>query len=244
MLILRSALFMAWFALVSTVVGLALVPALLLPRKVMVHGSRLWSRATLFGLRWIAGLDYEVRGVVPAGGVLVASKHMSMWDTVALYLILSDPAVVLRESLQRIPFYGWYIRKAGSIAIDREGGAAALRKMATDAARARDEGRSVLIFPEGTRKLPGAPPDYKPGVAGLYRQLGAPCVPVALNSGLFWTGPGGFLKKAGRIVVKFLDPIPPGLKPRQFLTELETRIEGATTGLLTEGHAILERQGS
>src|SRR5579862_3849155 len=106
MLILRSTLFMAWFALVSTVVGLALVPALLLPRKVTVHGSRLWSRATLFGLRWIAGLDYEVRGVVPAGGVLVASKHMSMWDTVALYLILSDPAVVLRESLQRIPFYG------------------------------------------------------------------------------------------------------------------------------------------
>jgi 1-acyl-sn-glycerol-3-phosphate acyltransferase len=167
---------------------------------------------------------------------------MSMWDTVALYLLLDDPAVVLKRDLRLIPFYGWYTWKAGSIAIDRDGKASALRQMAASAKRAMAEGRSILIFPEGTRKPPGASPDYKPGVAGLYGQLNAPCVPVALNSGLFWTGPGGFLKKRGRIVVQFLEPIPSGLRRREFMATLEERIERATDALLAEGHALLEKR--
>jgi 1-acyl-sn-glycerol-3-phosphate acyltransferase len=241
MLILRSTLFFVWFAAVSTVLGLAFLPTLVLPRGAIVACSRLWSRAVLFGLKWIAGLDYEVRGTPPTRGALIAAKHMSMWDTVALYLVLHDPAVVLRRSLRQIPFYGWYTWKAGSIAIDREGKASALRQMAHDAKVAIAEGRSVLIFPEGTRKLPGMPPDYKPGVAGLYGQLDVPCVPVALNSALFWTG---FLKKPGRIVIEFLEPLPPGLKRREFMALLQGRIEGATGVLLAEGRALLERRSS
>src|SRR6185369_4145046 len=198
MLLLRSTLFFAWFAFVSVALCILYLPTLVLPRRAIVLGSRLWSRLVLLGLKWIAGLDYEVRGTPPRGAVLIAAKHMSMWDTVALYLLLDDPAVVLKRSLQLIPFYGWYTWKAGSIAIDRDGKASALRKMPNDAKAAMAEGRSILIFPEGTRKSPGAPPDYKPGVAGLYGQLGVPCVPVALNSGLFWTG---FIKNPGRIVL-------------------------------------------
>jgi len=236
MLYLRSTLFFAWFAVVSTVLCILFLPTLILPRRVIVHGSRLWSRMVLFGLRWIAGLGYEVRGTVPQSGVLVAAKHMSMWDTVALYLVLYDPAVVLRSSLRNIPFYGWYTWKAGSIAIDRDGGASSLRRMAKQAQTAFAEGRSVLIFPEGTRKRPGAPPDYKPGVAGLYGQLAAPCVPVALNSGQFWNG---FLKHPGRIVLAFGDPIPPGLRRREFMQVLENRIENATADLLAEGRNLL-----
>lgn len=242
MLIFRSTLFFVWFALTSVALCILYLPALLLPRRAMVACSRFWSRTTLFGLKWIAGLDYEVRGTPPGHAVLVASKHMSMWDTVALYLVLTDPAVVLKRNLRMIPFYGWYTWKAGSIAIDREGKASALRKMANDAKAAMAEDRSVLIFPEGTRKAPGAPPDYKPGVAGLYGQLDVPCVPVALNSALFWTGPGGFLKKAGRVVIEFLEPIPPGLKRRDFMAALEARIEGATHALLDEGRALLDRR--
>jgi 1-acyl-sn-glycerol-3-phosphate acyltransferase len=242
LLYIRSALFFLWFALVSAIICLLLLPALLLPRKVTVHGSRLWSRFVLFGLKWIAGLDYEVRGMAPECAVLIASKHMSMWDTVTLYLLVYDPAVVLRRSLRQIPFYGWYTWKAGSIAIDRDGKASALRKMANDAKAALAEGRSVLIFPEGTRKQPDAPPDYKPGVAGLYGQLDVPCVPVALNSGLFWTGPSGFLKKPGKVVLEFLEPIPPGLKRRDFMEALQSRIEGATANLLVEGRKLLERR--
>ena len=242
MTLLRSAIFFIWFALVSAVLAIGFLPALLLPRKVTVWMSRRWSALNFWGLRVFADLDFEVRGQVPGNGVLVASKHMSMWDTMALYLVLDDPAVVLRRSLQWVPFYGWYVMKAGSIAIDREGRASALRKMAARAKRVIAEGRSVLIFPEGTRKKPDAPADYKGGVAGLYSQLGVECVPVALNSGLFWTGPMGFVKKPGNSVLQFLEPIPPGLRSREFMRVLEERIETATRALVAEGRDLLERR--
>ena len=241
MTLLRSMIFFVWFALVSTVMSLLAVPSLVLPRQVVVFVSRNWSRAILFGLKVIAGLDYEVRGPLPAHGVLVASKHMSMWDTIALYLLLDDPTVVVKRELLRVPFYGWYIWKAGVIAIDRNAGAHALRTMIDGARAAISNDRAILIFPEGHRMAPGAAPDYKPGVAALYTQLRVPCIPVALNSGLFWTGPAGFLKKRGRVVVQFLEPIPPGLRPREFLQTLETRIESATTVLVAEGQSLLRR---
>jgi 1-acyl-sn-glycerol-3-phosphate acyltransferase len=229
---LRSTIFFLWFALVSATLAILFLPALLLPRKITVWMSRRWSALVFWGLRVIAGVGFEIRGTRPANGVLVAAKHMSMWDTMALYLALDDPAVVLKRGLTFIPFYGWYISKAGSIAIDRKGGAQALRRMAAAGKAVIAQGRSVLIFPEGTRKKIGAAPDYKPGVAGLYGQLGVACVPVALNSGLFWTG---FIKRPGRIVLEFLEPIPPGLRSRDFMKVLEERIETATAALIAEG---------
>ena len=242
MTFLRSTVFFLWFALTSTVLSLVGLPAMLLDRRVIVGISRTWSRATLWGLKAIAGLDYEIRGTIPRDAVLVASKHMSMWDTIALYLFLDDPAVVLKRELLRVPFYGWMAWKAGMISIDRDGRSQALRRM-VDAARAIiAQKRSILIFPEGHRMPPRAKPDYKPGVAALYAQLDVRCVPVALNSGLFWTGPMGFLKKRGRIVVQFLEPIPSGLRSRVFLERLEACIETATTALLAEGQALLDRK--
>jgi 1-acyl-sn-glycerol-3-phosphate acyltransferase len=232
---LRSTIFFLWFALVSAAICIVFLPALFLPRKITVWMSRRWSALNFWGLRVIAGVRFEVRGTVPRDGVLVAAKHMSMWDTMALYLMLDDPAVVLKRGLQFIPFYGWYITKAGSIPIDRDGGASTLRKMTAAAKRALDSGRSILIFPEGTRKKPDAAPDYKPGVAALYAQLGVPCVPAALNSGLFWTG---FIKRPGNIVLEFLEPIPPGLRSREFMKVLQERIETATAALVAEGRAL------
>ena len=231
MIFLRSAVFFLWFALVSATLAIAFLPALALPRGITVWMSRRWSALVFWGLRVLAGVRFEVRGPRPKNGVLVAAKHMSMWDTMALYLTLDDPAVVLKRGLTLIPFYGWYVSKAGSIAIDRTGGAQALRRMAAAAKAVIAQTRSVLIFPEGTRKKADAPPDYKPGVAGLYGQLGVECVPVALNSGLFWTG---FIKRPGRIVLEFLEPIPPGLKSREFMKQLEDRIETATARLIAE----------
>jgi 1-acyl-sn-glycerol-3-phosphate acyltransferase len=152
-----------------------------------------------------------------------------MWDTLALYLVLNQPAIVLKRELLRIPFYGWFLAKAAAIAIDRGAGASALRKMSNAARRVLDDGRPILIFPEGTRKKPGAMPDYKPGVAGLYALLGVDCVPVALNSGVYWTG---FLKRPGTIVLEFLEPIGPGLKRDAFMAQLQKRIETATAALL------------
>jgi 1-acyl-sn-glycerol-3-phosphate acyltransferase len=229
MIWLRSALFMAWFAITTTILSLVFLPVLILPRGATVWLARLWSRVTFWGLKAFAGIDWEIRGRRPKGAVLVASKHMSMWDTLALYLALDSPATVLKRALLYVPFYGWFLWKATAIAIDRSAGARALRKMSNAAQAVLGEGRPVLIFPEGTRKKPGAVPDYKPGVAGLYAMLGVECVPVALNSGAHWTG---FLKRPGTIVLEFLEPIAPGLKRPAFMTVLEERIETATSRLL------------
>ncbi|MEJ1967595.1 MAG: lysophospholipid acyltransferase family protein [Rhizomicrobium sp.] len=241
MTILRSAIFIAWFSLVSAVLAVVFLPALLGPRRLTTLMARLWVALNFWGLRVFAGLGFEVRGAVPPNGVLIALKHMSMWETMAIYALLDDPAIVLKRSLTYVPFYGWYLRKARMIAIDRDGRAQALRVMAAKAREQIAAGRSIAIFPEGTRKTPGAPPDYKSGVAALYGQLGAPCYPVALNSGLFWTGPVGFLKKKGTIVIEFLPPIPPGLPRRAFMARLQEEIETATDTLIAEGRMLLAR---
>jgi 1-acyl-sn-glycerol-3-phosphate acyltransferase len=229
MIALRSLLFLLWFAGVSVVLSLVFFPVLILPRGATVWLARTWARATFWGLKIFAGIDWEIRGTPPKGAVLVAAKHMSMWDTLALWLALDTPAIVLKRELLYIPFYGWFLWKATAIAIDRAAGASALRKMKQAAEKVLAEGRPILIFPEGTRKKPGDAPDYKPGVAGLYSMLSVPCVPVALNSGVYWTS---FRKYPGAIVLEFLPAIPAGLKRGLFMVELERRIETATTALL------------
>jgi 1-acyl-sn-glycerol-3-phosphate acyltransferase len=150
-------------------------------------------------------------------------------DTLALYLVLDSPGIVLKRELLYVPFFGWFVWKAAAIPINRSAGAGALRKMSHAAGRVLAEGRPVLIFPEGTRKKPGAAPDYKPGVAGLYGMLDVPCVPAALNSGVYWTG---FIKRPGTITLQFLETIPPGLKRPAFMALLEKRVETATAALL------------
>jgi 1-acyl-sn-glycerol-3-phosphate acyltransferase len=227
---LRSAVFLAWFVILTSFLSLLFLPVLALPRDATVWLARIWSRGTFWGLRVFADIGWQIRGEPPRGAVLVASKHMSMWDTMALYLVLDTPAIVLKRQLLYIPFYGWFLWKAAAIAIDRSAGARALRKMSIAAQEVLNQGRPILIFPEGTRKKPGAAPDYKPGVAGLYAQLDVACVPVALNSGLHWTG---FLKRPGTIVLEFLEPIPPGLKRKDFMGQLQSSIETATRAILT-----------
>jgi 1-acyl-sn-glycerol-3-phosphate acyltransferase len=229
---LRSSLFLLWLAVISAAMHIFLLPLFLLPASATLGTARLWSRLMLFGLRWIAGTGLEVRGKFASPRALVASKHFSMWETIAFLSLLPRPAIVLKQSLLRIPFYGWYARKMRMIAIDRSAGAKAIRAMATEAKRALDDNRPIVIFPEGTRRKPGAIADYKPGVAALYALLKVPCVPVAHNSGLFWRG---FWKRPGTIVVEFLDPIAPGLSRQTFMDELQTRIEAATNRLLNEG---------
>jgi len=212
------------------------LPLLVMPRPMTMRAAKLWSGLVLWGLRVFTGLGYEVRGEIPKGPVLVASKHMSMWDTLALFYLLDDPAMVLKRELLSIPLYGWYAKKAGMIAVDRAAGASALRKLAGDGRKAFTDDRSIMIFPEGTRKAPGAPPDYKPGVAALYGMLDVPCVPVALNSGLYWTL---FRKNPGTVTIEFLAPIAAGLRRAPFMEVLQERIEEGTARLVAKGRAEL-----
>ncbi len=240
MTLLRSILFFVFFIAVSVPIYVGALLTLILPRRVLVWAAQSWSRIIIWGLKVIAGCGIEVRGTPPSGTVLIAAKHMSMWDTMALYMLVDDVCIVVKKELLSIPFYGWYIRKAGTIPIDRAAGAQALRLMMNTAKPVIAAGRAIAIFPEGHRQKPGARPDYKPGVAGLYSLLGLPCMPVALNSGQFWTG---FIKRPGTIVIEFLPVIPANLKRSEFMRVLEGRIETATGQLLEEGRKILNRKG-
>ncbi|MEW6089748.1 lysophospholipid acyltransferase family protein [Parvibaculum sp.] len=233
LLFLRSAAFNLAFYAMSVVMVIGCSPLFLLPRSLTFKAMAFWSHATLWLLKVIAGTTCEIRGTLPQGPVLVASKHQSMWDTVVMTAILNRPAMVLKRELLWIPFYGWYAQKTRMIAIDRGAAAAAIRRLVAQGKAAIAEGRPVVIFPEGTRAAPGTKLEYKPGVAALYRQLGVSCVPAAVNSGLFWAR-RGFARKPGTIVLEFLEPIPPGLDRKSFMETLESRVETAAARLAGE----------
>jgi 1-acyl-sn-glycerol-3-phosphate acyltransferase len=207
----------------------------LAPRATVMQFGRWWSGTVLALARGIAGIEYELRGAehLPRGAGIIAMKHQSAWDTLAVPALIGDVAIVLKRELLWIPFYGWYARKAGMIPIDRGAGATALKSMLRRAREVVAERRPIVIFPEGTRTAVGAKRAYHPGVAALYSQLGLPVVPVAVNSGLFWPR-RSFLKRPGRIVVEALPPLPPGLDRKAFLAELQSRIEAATERLVAE----------
>jgi len=239
MTFVRALAFNIVFWVGTVIFGIAGLPFLLTPRRTAMRFGRFWAQAVLFALKHVVGLEGEIRGRenIPTGGCLIAMKHQSMYDTLLLPPLLGDPAVVVKRELQYVPFYGWYATRAGSIFIDRKGGASALRRMVAAAKRAIAAGRPVVIFPQGTRAAPGASvtaeAPYHPGVAALYRELGVPLVPAAVNSGMYW-GRRAFMKRPGRIIVEFLPPIPPGLPRREVMTTLETRIEAATGALERE----------
>jgi 1-acyl-sn-glycerol-3-phosphate acyltransferase len=233
MTLLRSLVFLVWLYGTMTAVGIVWLPAALSSRAGAVSAGRAWTRLALWGARWIVGIRVEVRGRerLPPGPVLVAAKHQAMIDTLLPFVLFDQPAVVLKKELLGMPIFGWYARQMEMIPVDREANMAALKAMLAAARTARGDGRVLVIFPEGTRQPIGAPPDYKPGVAALYRDLGLPCVPVALNSGLVWEG-RGILRRPGTIVWEFLEPIPPGLKRDAFMQAMEERIEAGSDALL------------
>jgi 1-acyl-sn-glycerol-3-phosphate acyltransferase len=171
----------------------------------------------------------------------VACKHQSLWETFALVPLFEDPTYILKRELTWIPLFGWYVWKADMVPINRRGGALALVEMNARAKKAVDDGRQILIFPEGTRRPAGAPPAYKFGVAHLYASLGVPCVPVALNSGLFWPR-RQFTRRPGTIVVEILEPIAPGLPRDAFFHQMQDQIETASRRLSLEGLAELAAQ--
>lgn len=236
MTLLRSLLYQIYFWIVSAVINLLWTPALLLPRAAVIRGMEIWVGVSFWGLKHIAGLDYEVRGRenIVDGPAIYAMKHMCMWETMASQILLRRCALIMKRELTWIPWYGWYSIKARQIIVDRGGHAKTMRSLLKSAKERVAEGRPIVIFPEGTRKAPGATPDYKPGVAGMYGTLGVPCVPVALNSGLYWPR-RGLIRRPGKIIIEFLPAIAPGLKRDAFMTELQMRIESATDRLLREG---------
>ncbi len=232
-LFLRSALFNLLFFGWTAILAIVCLPILLLPRKYLGFLQLFWSRSMLWLLKHVVGITTEIHGRehLPDGACLIASKHQSAWETVAYVTILREPSFVLKREILFIPIFGLYVWKARLVPINRQAGAKALRRMLRSASEAAREARPIVIFPEGTRVAPGCRRSYQAGIAALYQHLNLPVVPVALNSGLFWSR-RSFVKWPGRIALEFLPPISPGLNKRNFLAALEKQIETASARLL------------
>jgi 1-acyl-sn-glycerol-3-phosphate acyltransferase len=218
------------------VLAIVLLPTLAFGRHAIFVAARAWASMTLWLMRHVAGLELEIRGLehLPPGGCIVACKHQSALETFGIVPVIGDFAFILKRELNWVPVFGWYTSLSGMIGINRGAGSAVLRALVPAAAAAVAEGRRIIIYPEGTRRPVGAPPNYKFGVSFLYGALGVPCVPVAVNTGLFWPR-RSVLRRPGTAVVEFLEPIAPGLDRDIFARELERRIEEATQRLVAEG---------
>lgn len=238
MIWLRSTIFNFAFFSLTAVLLIGGLPFLFGGRHSVFRLARLWSRMSLRLLDSICGLRVVFVGVenIPASGFILAAKHQSALETLALVQHVDDFSFILKRELTLIPLFGWYLKRAEMIAIDRASGRAALDQAITRTRAVLAEGRSVIIFPEGTRTKPGAQPKYKAGVAQLYAATGATCVPVALNTGVFWPR-RSFRKYPGRVVIEFLPAIGPGLERMEFQRLLQDRIEKQSNALLAAAEA-------
>jgi 1-acyl-sn-glycerol-3-phosphate acyltransferase len=225
MLLLRNLAFgLVFYGLSVPIVLLAPIAGLFGAKPLRAYCNG-WAAFMAWCARWILGIHVRIEGAVPAGPVFFAAKHESNFEAVDLTRRLDSPAPVMKRELTQIPVWGWAARRYGGIVADRAASAGALRSMMKDAAAAKAEGRSVLIFPEGTRTRPGERPELRSGFAGLYRILGLPVVPIAVKSGHVWPRKGPM--RPGVVIFAFGEPIPPGL-PRP---EIEARVHQAINAL-------------
>lgn len=233
---LRSLVYNVLFYLLLVFWMLVAVPTFLMPPRVFMVVAKAWSRSSVWLMRVVCNTKVEYRGLekIPEGPLIVASKHQSMWETFALLQFFDAPLFIYKRELAWIPFFGWYLIKSNMIGIDRGAGGRALLNMTRRAGAEVRRGRQLIIFPEGTRTPVGGEPNYKTGIAQIYVDCGVACLPVALNSGLFWPR-RNFMRYPGTLVVEFLDPLPPGLKRREFIERVSGVIEAATNRLVEAG---------
>ena len=246
MLVLRSLAFnVLFYANLILWLIFGVLPSLLLPGRVLLAVAIGWARSALWLMRVVAGTRCEITGLenIPQGGLMVGAKHQSFLETFALVTVFKNPVFILKRELTWIPVFGWALMKMQMIPVNRGARARALSDVTRRAkVELGQNGRQLLIFPEGTRRAPGAPPEYKFGAAHLYAELGVPCVPVALNTGLYWPR-RKFLRRPGTVRIEILAPIEPGLDKAAFQRLLQERVETASNRLLAEGRAELAARG-
>ena len=235
MIVIRSVIFNLLFYAAFILLMIIGLPFLLTSRRLSMVVVRLWARVSV-GLLWaICGTRIEFRNVelIPKGASILAVKHQSFLETFALILVLDDFTYVLKKELTSIPFFGWYLKATQQIGIDRGKKGNTMGLLVRAVREKLAAGRQVVIFPEGTRRMIGAPPAYKPGVSILCVSTEVPCTPVALNSGLFWPR-HSFVRRPGTVVIEFLPPLEPGLDKRRFMIAVENAIEPATNALVAQ----------
>lgn len=229
----RNTIFKATFAL-WTLLFAPLIPLLWVagtPAALIRHLTRLWARGVLALSSLLGGIRFTVRGRanVPDGPTLIVANHQSAWETIAALVLFPDVAIVTKQELLAIPVIGWFLRHSPMILIDRDGSTSAMRKMLADCRRAVADGRSILIFPEGTRKPPGNRVEFKRGVELLYRSLDISALVVAHDAGRVWHD--NICLSPGEINVSIHPPIAPGSPALQFTKTAEAALNEAVTGL-------------
>jgi 1-acyl-sn-glycerol-3-phosphate acyltransferase len=235
MLTIRSILFNIAFYLNLLFWMLVSIPTLVMPRKVFMGITKLWSLSSLWLARVIVGMKFELRGAqnIPKDGCIVVGKHQSAWEAFVLFSLFEDPCFILKRELAWIPLFGLYVLKSHMVPIDRKSGVRAMTTMNARALAAINSGRQIIIFAEGTRRSPGAEPAYKQGFSHLYSAIGVPILPLALNSGVFWPR-RSFMRKPGTVVVEILPLVPAGLPRAQAQALVQEQIETASNRLLVE----------
>jgi 1-acyl-sn-glycerol-3-phosphate acyltransferase len=206
-----------------------------MPRNKAWFVPKFWVRTSLWLQERIVGTRIDIGGMenLPDGPFILAPKHQSLWGAIAFIPYLRDPLYILKRELVFIPMFGWYIKKLRLIPVDRGSRSKALRKVVVDTQREMSTDRQLIIYPEGTRRAPGAEPAYKYGIVELYNRLKLPVVPVAHNAGLFWPR-RKFLRYPGTLKARFLPPIPPGLEREAFMSRLISETESGCDALLAE----------
>lgn len=232
-MLLLTIIFYAALASWTILMGVLSLPFLCLPSKSIALPAKIWIKGIFICLKYICGVTHEIRGLTNLSDepVIIVSKHQSAFETFALYYYLQKSFFIHKKQLFYIPIFGQYLMKHNMVSIDRAGQASTMRKMITDVKKKLDSGSTIIIFPEGTRKKPGAKADYKTGFIGIYNTSKRKLQPVALNSGLFWQK-GLKVIKRGHIIIEFLPQIDIGLDKKEVLDKVENSIELATKKLL------------
>lgn len=224
MALLRSILYALLFHGIGSILILIAMGAALVGQDQVIWASRRWARWHRWCAHWALGIRLEVHGKLDQGQALYVLKHESAFETFETLAAFDRPIVVMKEELLRLPFWGFAARRHGSIGVERDAGPTAMRAMIAAAKTAKASGRPILLFPEGTRVPVGEAPELKAGLAGLYKMLGLPVVPIAIRAGHVW--PRGFVKRSGVVTFRVGETIPPGL-PRE---EIEARVHAAING--------------
>lgn len=233
MQVVRSLIFNISIYLMMAIYAVVFFIPALLSRDWAFKACHAWCVYVRWALRWMVGMETEVRGTPPTGEVVIAAKHQSFLDIILIFNSVPRGKFIMKRELMYAPFIGQYGLRLGCIPVNRGKRGAAIEKMKADVEKGRAEPGQLIIYPQGTRVAPGAQKPYKVGTGVLYEQLGQDCVPVATNVGHFWPK-RGVLRKPGVAVIEFLEPIPAGLSVKEFMSELETCVEQQSVALSRE----------
>ena len=243
---LRTAAYYLWIAGVTLVMGIWWLPQIMArPQRAHVLPI-VWTGRLLSAARAILGVEVEIRGTPPAAEAIVAAKHQSFLDILAISHAVPQCSFIMKREVLRVPVMGYYARKAGCIPIDRARGTEAMRQIIGEVQgrRAADDGLGqMIIYPEGTRTRPGERRKYKHGVGTIQAATGLPVHPVAVNCGMFWPR-GGLRIRPGRAVIAFLPPVPPGLPAAQVVERVQAEVEPASDALMAAAGLVLPDTGT